>query len=465
MSFLGRYYNQLAAFVPLLEALILYFSVYLGVYLRIGSDPEQIYSHNIASIWPEALTFAIVMLLAMTGTGLYNQWLRERLEGIIVRLVLAFAAGTMVLVAIYYLFVDVGLGRGILALALMSSFIGVVILRAFMGKLLDEPQNLRRVLVLGTGRNAESIIHLRRRSDLLGLQIVGFVPVKQDVSRVPEERQLNPDDELSDWIARQSIDEVVVAPDERRQNLDMAQLMTCRASGLTVTDFNTFLERETGCLNLNNMTPGWFAFSNGVRSPLAGDRLKRLFDITASLVVLVLSSPLILGAALALWIESRGAAPILFRQRRVGLNGRVFDVYKFRSMCVDAEKPGEARWAEKNDPRVTRVGAVLRRFRIDELPQLFNVLRGEMSFVGPRPERPEFVDELAESCPHYSDRHRVKPGLTGWAQIRYAYGASKDDAFKKLQYDLYYVKNRNLFFDLVILLQTAEAVLWGRGVR
>jgi len=465
MSFLGRYYNQLSAFTPALEALILYLSVHLGVYLRIGSGDQLLAAHGIHAVWPEALMFTVVMLLGMTATGLYNQRLRERLEGIIVRLLLGFLFGTLVLVALYYAFVDVGLGRGILALALMSSFVGVVIVRALLGKLLDEPQNLRRVLVLGTGCKAESITCLRRRTDLIGLQVVGFVPVNDETSAIPEHRLIRLDEDLAAWVGRHGIDEIVVAPDERRNTLNMDALMTCRAKGVAVTDFNSFLERETGCLQLNNMTPGWFAFSNGIRSPLVGDRLKRLFDIAVSLVVLILASPLIAGAALALWIESSGKGPILYRQKRVGLNGLEFEVLKFRSMCADAEKPGEARWAERNDPRVTRVGAVLRRFRIDELPQLYNVLRGEMSFVGPRPERPEFVAHLEQSCPHYADRHRVKPGLTGWAQIRYAYGASEEDAYRKLQYDLYYVKNRSLFFDLVILLQTAEAVLWGRGVR
>lgn len=465
MSALGRYYNELFRYVPLIEGLLLFLSVYAGIYLRIGSDPERLEVHELQTIWPEALVFAIVMLLSMTATGLYNKRLRERLEGIIIRLLLAFVAGTMVLTVVYYAFTDVFLGRGIIALSMLSAFTSIVILRAFLGRLLEEPQNLRRIAVLGTGTNAESITRLRRRTDLIGLRVVGFIPVNGESSNIPEDRRLALETPLSEWAEREGIDEVVVAPDERRETLDMDELMSCRARGIAVTDLNTFIERETGCLYINSMTPGWFAFSNGMHSPLVGDRLKRLFDVVVSLTVLALSSPLMAAAAVAIRLESGSGAPILYRQVRVGRNGREFEVLKFRSMQTDAEKPGEARWAERNDPRVTRAGAILRRFRIDELPQLFNVLRGEMSFVGPRPERPEFVHRLEGACSHYADRHRVKPGLTGWAQIRYAYGASDEDAFQKLQYDLYYVKNRNLYLDLIILLQTAEAVLWGRGVR
>jgi sugar transferase (PEP-CTERM system associated) len=234
---------------------------------------------------------------------------------------------------------------------------------------------------------------------------------------------------------------------------------------MLISDVATFYERETGRVSLDILLPSWLAFSTGFRSSFIGDRIKRLFDIAVSLSLLILASPVIVLAAFAVWVESGFRGPILYRQARVGSNDTVFNVFKFRSMRPDAEADGTARWAIVNDDRITRVGRILRRYRIDELPQIYNVLRGEMSFVGPRPERPEFVDHLEGIFPRYADRHRVKPGLTGWAQIRYPYGASDRDAFEKLQYDLYYVKNRNLQLDLTILLQTAEVVLWGRGAR
>lgn len=464
-SVLGRYYNDLLGFVPLIEAGILFSSVYVGTYLRLGDGTELGLDAEHAAIWAEAMLLAGVVVVSMTAMGLYNRRLRERLEGIVIRLVLAFVVGTAVLTVLFYSFSDLYLGRGVLALSLLSAFAGIVVLRAVLGKLVEEPQNLRQVVVLGTGSKAGSILRLRRRTDLIGARIVGFIPVNGESADIPDERKLRIEGSLSEWVREQGIDEVVVAPDERRRALDMNELMSCRALGVAVTDLNTFLERETGCLQLDCMTPGWFAYSNGLDSPLASHRVKRLFDIGVSLAVLTVASPLIIGAALATWLESGRKGPILYRQVRVGRHGVPFEVLKFRSMCTDAEQPGEARWAQTGDPRVTRVGAILRRFRIDELPQLLNVLRGEMSFVGPRPERPEFVESLKQSCPHYADRHCVKPGLTGWAQIRYPYGASEHDALQKLQYDLYYVKNRSLYLDLVTLLHTAEIVLWGHGVR
>ncbi len=467
MSVLGRYYNELFRLVPLIDGLILFCSVYIGSYLRLGERLEtQGIAEQQGAIWPEALLLTVVLLVSLTAMGLYNKRLRERFEGVIIRLVLAFLVGIMCLSLLFYTFVDMlFLGRGVLALSLLMAFAAIVVLRAILGKALDEPENRRRVVVLGAGRNSAAITRLRRRTDLIGVRIVGFIPVNGDETQVPEDRILNIEERLPDWAQAQAVDEVVVAPDERRQNLDMNELMSCRAAGVSVIDLNTFIERETGSLVLDAMTPGWFAFSNGIHSLFINDRVKRLLDIAASLLVLTVTLPLLAVAALAIWLESRGRDPILYRQTRVGRNGQPFDVFKLRTMHKDAEQPGQALWAQCNDPRVTRVGAVLRRFRIDELPQLFNVLRGEMSFVGPRPERPEFVESLQQSCPHYGDRHRVKPGLTGWAQINYPYGASEEDAFRKLQYDLYYVKNRSVYLDLVILLQTAEVVIFGKGAR
>jgi sugar transferase (PEP-CTERM system associated) len=286
-----------------------------------------------------------------------------------------------------------------------------------------------------------------------------------DEVAVPESSLVELDAPLSTWAVDHGVDEIVVGPDERRQNLDMHQLLLCRAHGMVVSDVATFYERETGRVSLDILLPSWLAFSAGFHSSFISDRVKRLFDVVVSLVLLILASPVILLAAAAVWIESGFRGPILYRQARVGTNDTIFHVLKFRSMRPDAEADGTARWATVGDDRITRVGRILRRYRIDELPQIYNVLRGEMSFVGPRPERPEFVDHLESIFPRYADRHRVKPGLTGWAQIRYPYGASDRDAFEKLQYDLYYVKNRNLQLDLTILLQTAEVVLWGRGAR
>jgi sugar transferase (PEP-CTERM system associated) len=253
--------------------------------------------------------------------------------------------------------------------------------------------------------------------------------------------------------------------DDRRQGFPVHEFLECRLAGIEVLELQTFLERETGKVHLDIMNPSWIIFGTGFNTSLLNRAFERAFDLLVSALLLVLASPLMLLTALAIRLEDGWNAPILYRQARVGRFGESFDVIKFRSMRIDAESGRGAQWAVRDDPRVTRVGAFIRKVRIDELPQLWNVLRGAMSFVGPRPERPEFVSQLEEKIPYYRERHTVKPGITGWAQLCYPYGSSERDAVEKLQYDLYYVKNRSLIFDFVIIVQTVEVVLWGKGAR
>jgi sugar transferase (PEP-CTERM system associated) len=239
-------------------------------------------------------------------------------------------------------------------------------------------------------------------------------------------------------------------------------LLRCRLSGIGVIDLIHFLERETGKVDVRLLNPSHIIFASGfTRNALRRFNVRAL-DIVGSLGLLLVAWPIFVVAAIAIYLEDRG--PVLYRQARVGLEGRVFNLIKFRSMRVDAER-GRAQWATREDTRVTRVGRIMRKYRIDELPQIFNVLRGHMSIVGPRPERPEFVADLELKIPYYRERHYTKPGLTGWAQLCYQYGSSEDDAIEKLQYDLYYLKNHSLLFDLAILVQTAEVVLWQKGAR
>jgi sugar transferase (PEP-CTERM system associated) len=259
--------------------------------------------------------------------------------------------------------------------------------------------------------------------------------------------------------------EVVVAIDDRRGKLPVDELLACKVRGIDVLDLVAFLERETGKIRIDLVNPSWMIFSSGFRITAFRRCTKRALDLVVSLLALLIAWPFMLLAALAIKLEDGPLAPVLYRQRRVGLHGDTFEVLKFRSMVESAEADGAPRWAEKDDLRCTKVGSTLRKLRLDELPQIFNVLRGEMSIVGPRPERPEFVCELVKTIPFYDERHTVKPGITGWAQLRYQYGSSEHDAIEKLQYDLYYVKNHSLMLDLVIMLQTAEVVLWGKGAR
>jgi sugar transferase (PEP-CTERM system associated) len=270
---------------------------------------------------------------------------------------------------------------------------------------------------------------------------------------------------MHEFAVAASIDEVVIAMDDRRQNFPLHDLLECRVKGIDVLDLMNFLERETGKVKLDVMNPSWIIFSEGFKRNGLREFVRRAFDLIASLGLLAIAWPLMIIAAVAIKFEDGIGAPIFYRQQRVGIDGKVFNLLKFRSMSVNAEADGKAQWAQKNDSRVTRVGGVMRKTRIDELPQLLNVLRGDMSFVGPRPERPEFVSQLNERIPYYRERHCVKPGITGWAQLCYPYGSSEKDALEKLQYDLYYVKNHGFLFDLMILLQTAEVVLWGKGAR
>jgi sugar transferase (PEP-CTERM system associated) len=256
---------------------------------------------------------------------------------------------------------------------------------------------------------------------------------------------------------------VVGVRERRNGGLPADQLLECKLAGIEIVDLSSFFERETGQIQLESLNASWMIFSDGFRRGSIKDITKRMFDIAASSVLLLLTLPVMFITTMLIWLES--GSPILYRQERVGEYGRSFPVLKFRSMRVDAESDGVPQWAKKQDDRVTRVGRVIRKMRIDELPQVFNVLRGDMSFVGPRPERPYFVNELTSQIPYYPSRHTVKPGITGWAQIRYPYGATTEDAIQKLQYDLYYVKNHTLFLDLVILLQTAQVILFGKGAR
>jgi sugar transferase (PEP-CTERM system associated) len=267
---------------------------------------------------------------------------------------------------------------------------------------------------------------------------------------------------LAEEARRLNADEIVVASRERR-GLPVESLMECKLAGLIVTEFQSFWERQTGQIELDEVNPSWLIFSQGFRMSLLRAAAKRAFDIVVALIILLATLPITLIAIVAIKLDSPGS--VFYRQERVGAKGQIFNVLKFRSMRTDAEKDGVARWAQSNDARVTRVGRFIRKTRIDEIPQLLNVLAGEMSFVGPRPERPIFVENLTQKIPYYDVRHRVKPGITGWAQINYPYGASDEDAKAKLSYDLYYVKNWNLFLDAVILFQTARVVLWQEGAR
>jgi sugar transferase (PEP-CTERM system associated) len=306
---------------------------------------------------------------------------------------------------------------------------------------------------------------LRRRSDRRRFDVIGFVPGSQAERDFADQHGLGPLFSQDADFDNLPFDEVVVALDDRRGMFPTAQLLRHRYLGIPVRDIVDFLEHETGKIDLDVLHPGWLIFAASGHSSWGSRLIKRLFDIAAGAALLIVTAPFLAIVVMGIWTEDGFDAPMLYRQRRVGRGGRVFELFKFRSMHVDAEKASGPLWASrKDDDRVTRTGRLIRRFRIDELPQLVNVIRGEMSIVGPRPERPEFVEKLNRHVPLYDYRHCMQPGLTGWAQLNFPYGASIEDASEKLKYDLFYIKNTSIVFDLFILMQTLEVVIWGRAI-
>jgi sugar transferase (PEP-CTERM system associated) len=382
-----------------------------------------------------------------------------------VRLIAALSVGTLGTALCLYVVADAGIGRGVLLIAVLLALVGLAASRYVFTHIVDDAAFKRRVLVYGCGQRAAAIASLRRRSDRRGFAVVGYLQPDGEDCAVPANQLVDAKGNLQLLCAQLNVDEVVVAMDDRRRAFPLLELLECRLAGTDVAELLTFLERETGRVRIDALNPSWMIFGDGFRRDPLRLFSSRMLDLVASLLILVVSLPAMAITALAIKFEDGWRAPVLYRQARVGLGGRSFDVLKFRSMRIDAERDGRAQWAQTKDPRITRVGAIIRKIRVDELPQILNVVRGQMSFVGPRPERPQFVAQLAQDIPYYAQRHCVKPGITGWAQLCYPYGSSEQDALEKLQYDLYYIKNNTLLFDLAILVQTAEVVFMGRGAR
>jgi sugar transferase (PEP-CTERM system associated) len=461
----GQYVHVSIAALAAIEAGIFFGSLLVAYWVRFDTwhPTSAVSARNI--LWPCAAVFSVDNVVSLLALGLYSSRQRARTAGVFVRLVAAIVAGMMVTAAVFYVFPSLWLGRGVLALASVFSLVGVGLCRGIFARMVDENLFKRRVLVYGVGQRTAAISGLRRRSDRRGFEIVGFLAPDGESIAVPPERVLDASAGILELCDRHDVHEIVVAMEDRRRGFPILGLLECRLAGTEVTELLTFLERETGRVRIDVLNPSWMIFGEGFRRDPLRLFSSRALDLVASLALLVLSLPFMLLTMLAIKFEDGWSAPIFYGQARVGLGGQPFNVLKFRSMRTDAERDGQAQWAQKLDPRVTRVGNVIRKLRIDELPQILNVVSGHMSFVGPRPERPQFVAELAQKIPYYVQRHCVKPGITGWAQLCYPYGSSEQDALEKLQYDLYYIKNNTLLFDLAILVQTAEVVFMGKGAR
>ena len=450
--------------LALVEATLFCFSAYFAAAALLGSGAAAVATPG-GTFWPTAFAFAALATVGTFAMGLYSTRQRSTRMGFALRVIAAQLVAVAMCALVFYIVPSMKVSPTVMGLTVAVAVVSSLTFRLLFERILDQDHFKRRVLVYGAGLRAASLLALRRRVDQRGFRIVAFIAAEGDTISAPHERLTRRPDDLFNWAVQHEIDEIVVAMDDRRQGFPLHEFLECRLAGIEILELPSFLERETGKLRLDVTSPSWFIFGEGFRASPVQQALERGFDVLASLGLLLLSAPLMALAALAIKVEDGLAAPILYRQLRVGQHGRVFNVMKFRSMRIDAEKAGQAQWATANDPRVTRVGSVMRKTRLDELPQLFNVLRGDMSFVGPRPERPEFVEHLEQTIPYYRERHTVKPGITGWAQLCYPYGASERDALEKLQYDLYYVKNRSLVFDLAIIVQTVEVVIWGKGAR
>jgi len=447
----------------MLEALILCGAMYLGVSARF-LDSHAI-PDDLNPLLPKATTFTLVMLGLMTASGLYDLESRGGIRALLQRLGLSFGLGLVTMSLLFYFFPTLLVGRGAFLLAFGLALFGILVSRALFIRWARVGVLKKRTLVLGTGSRAAHIeALLARRGPASNTQVMGYLPMGGSHHFVDHARILDTQESLPELAARLQVSEIILAVRDRRGGgMPVQALLECKLRGINILELSSFFERENGHLQLDSMNASWMILAEGFTQGMLRDTVKRLFDLLVSAAMLTVTLPIMALATLLIKLESPG--PVLYRQERVGQGGRPFTILKFRSMCVDAEKDGKPRWAGQNDSRITLVGRCIRRTRIDELPQIFNVFFGEMSFVGPRPERPYFVQDLTQKIPYYGVRHTVKPGITGWAQVRYPYGASDEDAMHKLQYDLYYVKNHSLFLDLMILFQTAQVVLWGKGVR
>jgi sugar transferase (PEP-CTERM system associated) len=449
--------------VSAVEIAFLFLSFYLYHTRAAAVHAFDIYNFYI-SIGFSSLIFTIMFSLGLYNRAIFTKH-REMLARIILSFFLAFPVFVATISVVSHIAVQSMVSNGSYLPGTLFGLFAIAGTRFLVLPMLNVGALKRRVLVLGVGDLARRIEQLVTMNANRGFVVVDYLRFGDEAPRIGvgnlSDRRLSDGPTIAQAADDNQIDEIVIAARDRR-GLPIEDLLDCKLKGVNIVEYLTFWERETGRIDLEALQPSWLFFSDGFRMSWFPNFLKRLFDVAVSGVFVILTLPVTLVTAVAIRLE--GPGPIFYVQERVGLNGRRFNLKKFRSMMVNAETDGP-QWAAANDQRITRVGALIRKTRIDEIPQIFNVLRGDMSFIGPRPERPFFVETLAKEIPYYRERHRVKPGISGWAQINFPYTASVEDAREKLTYDLYYVKNRSLFLDFVILLQTARVVLWPEGVR
>ena len=447
-----------------LETVVLVLSIYFGLAVSFLPFDHAIQGPGL-SVTPKVMLLAFCIVTTMTAMGLYDTGVREDMGATVLRVLIAFAVGLAVASLAFMLVPELSVGPNALMTTFAVALFGSAVTRTLFVSWITPHAFQKRVLVLGTGSRAASVDELVKDKGGL-IKIVGYLPIRSSQDHVDATRILSNQESLLECVKRHQATEIVIAVRDRRGGvLPVQELLECRLRGVEITDLASFFERERCQLHLESLNMSWMIFGAGFRQGFVRETVKRFFDVMTSAVLVLVTLPIMILTALCIYLEDRG--PVFYRQERVGQGGRVFTIFKFRSMRDDAEKDGVPRWAARNDSRVTRIGRFIRLTRIDEIPQIINVLKGQMSFIGPRPERPFFVDRLKDLIPYYLERHRVKPGISGWAQLNYPYGASDEDAKEKFQYDLYYIKNYSLFLDLIVLVQTARVVLWpsGAGAR
>jgi len=463
----SQYVSVRSLLLVVTESLLIVLSLLLAVRLRFWNSPYELELY--LSLPEFAMKTALV--LAVCQICFYCNDVYDLTSGSgslerILRLGEALGAASLLLGFLYFLAPDLLLGRGVILIGMSLVTAFAILGRRVLDRIWQFRSPAQRVIVLGTGDMALEVARELKRRDDLGMHLAGFIssspsdPKQESLYGFPV---LGFAADLESIARTAKASRIIVAFEDRRNVLPTRELVTLRVRGMRVDEASTLLSSLTGRIPLKSVSPSWFVFTDGFRRSRVTELLKRVLDLVVSTIGLVLALPLMAITALAIRLDSKG--PALYRQTRVGRMGRTFEVLKFRSMRADAEQNGVAQWAQKDDTRTTRLGKFLRKYRVDELPQFINVIRGEMSFVGPRPERPTFVDDLREKVPYYDERHSVRPGITGWAQVQYSYGASIEDAYRKLEYDLFYLKNMSVAFDLAIILKTVRIVTTGFGGR
>ncbi len=476
MFMVFRHHVSVAAFTAMMADMVLCF---VAIVLAAGTleGARSSYPLQVYQVILTGAQFALIISLMYSFAGLYRPT-PIALPAKLVRTVIALVVGSYLTYLMLLIVAEPEYVKLLIGSALMYSLVGVVFVRSGL-YFLHRVATQRRVLIVGTGAEAYAVAGDLKALKRASNNVIGFYPTSDEVQGdthvsiresqmgsldgpMPSPKVFSREATIGELVERHRIDEIIVAEREQRGGgVPMDQLLACRIRGIPVIDLAGFYERAKSEVPIDSLKASWLVYGHGFVQGRARQIAKRAFDILCSGILLLLASPVMLLTILAIRLDSPG--PIIYRQERVGLGGRIFMCLKFRSMRTDAEKDGVARWAAKNDARVTRIGAFIRKTRIDELPQLLSVLKGEMSLVGPRPERPSFVAQLKEQIPFYDVRHSVKPGVTGWAQVRYSYGASLEDARRKHQFDLYYVKNNSLFLDLLVLIETVSVVLFREG--